>query len=306
MVMRDIEDRTRRAEISGIKTLFDLLTFMLAGWQPELYILAARPSMGKTSYGLQEAVNASMSGHKVAFFSLEMSRRRLIEKLLSNIGMVRAQNFRHGRFDSYEWSRMQEAAAKLLEAYLYIDDSSGLSPSAIAQRCRKQKAKHGLDMVVIDYLQLVKHEKADSMNYAVGASARMFKELSKELDIPVICLAQLSRGLEGRNEKRPQLSDLRDSGEIEQHADNVLFLYRDEYYNPATDKKGVAEIRVAKQRNGPLGVVEVLWLPDFTRFSPKDGEQQPVQVDKPSTDTPPATMAEVESLFGGGDDGIPF
>lgn len=268
-VMMDIENRSRKKAITGIPTGYPLLTTWLAGYQRgDLIILAGRPSMGKTTFAIQECKDAAIKcGMKTAFFSLEMTRRLLIEKLLVNEGMISAQNLRVGKLSPEEWDRIAYAAAKLMQAGVYIDDTTNLSTMDIAQRCRRMKAKDGLDMVFIDYLGFIKpHKKGEKRYIEIGYISKELKNMAKELNIPVMLLCQLSRDCESRNDKRPMLSDLRESGDLEQDADVVMFLYRDEYYNKRSDKKGMAELILSKQRNGPTGTMEIGFNDAFTRF----------------------------------------
>lgn len=269
--MEAIGKRKNARGITGIPTGHPRLDLWTAGWQPgSLNIIAARPSMGKTSYAIQEgAYAATKHGKKVAIFSLEMSKEQLIEKLFSNIGRVDGQKMRIGHLDDEEWVNITKAAKELYRSGLYIDDDPRVTVVDIKARCNRMKVETGLDMVIIDYLQLIKpHKRMDSVNREVGLITWELKAMAKELKVPVILLSQLSRDCEkrGGKDKKPMLSDLRDSGSIEQDADLVMFLYRDEYYNPNADKKGITELIIAKQREGPTGTIELVFLKQFTRF----------------------------------------
>ena len=266
-----IERRKNEKGITGIPTGHPRLDLWTAGWQPgSLDVIAARPSMGKTSYAIQEGAYAAVKhGKKVAIFSLEMSKSQLVEKLLSNLGRVNGQGIRIGHLDDQEWGNLTNAAKKLYTSGLYIDDDPRVTVVDIKTRCRRMKQDVGLDMVIIDYLQLIKpHKRMDSVNREVGQITWELKAMAKEFGVPILLLSQLSRDCEKRpgKEKKPILSDLRDSGSIEQDADLVAFLYRDEYYNNDTEKKGITELIIAKQREGPTGTIELAFLKQFTKF----------------------------------------
>jgi len=269
-VMLDIENRARKKTITGIPTGYPVLTAWLAGYQRgDLIIIAGRPSMGKTTFAAQEAKTAAVNhGAKVAFFSLEMSRRQMIEKLLVNEGAVSAQNVRVGMLSAGEWDRISAAGSTLIQSGVYIDDTTRLTTIDIAHRCRKMKVTMGLDMVFIDHLGFIRSaRKAEKRYMEVGEISKDLKELAKELNIPVVLLCQLNRGAESEKDKRPQLRDLRESGDLEQDADVVMFLYRDEHYKrEKSDKKGIAEVILAKQRNGPTGKLEIFFAKESTRF----------------------------------------
>jgi len=269
-VMMDIENRARKKAINGIPTGYKQLTAWLAGYQnSDLIIVAGRTSMGKTSFAIQEAKTVAVKhGAKVAFFSLEMTRRQLIEKLLVNEGAVSAQNVRVGMLGSGEWDRISKAAETLLKSGVYIDDTTKLTTIDIAHRCRKMRADVGLDMVFIDYLGFIRSTRRAEKRYMeVGEITKDLKELAKELNVPVVLLCQIGRGAEAGEDKRPQLRDLRESADLEQDADVVMFLYRDEYYKrEKSDKKGITEVILAKQRNGPTGKFEIFFVKESTRF----------------------------------------
>ena len=255
--------------ITGIPTGFADLDYSTAGFQPsDLILIAARPSMGKTAFALNIALNSALkSGKCVALFSLEMSKEQLVNRLFAMESMVSSQNIRTGNLSDKEWEKLIEGATAVGNSRIIIDDTGSISISELRSKCRKFKLEHGLDMIMIDYLQLMTgNGKTDSRQQEISDISRSLKSLARELNVPVVALSQLSRKVEERTDHRPMLSDLRESGAIEQDADVVMFIYRDDYYNKDTDKKGVAEIIIAKQRNGPIGTVELAWLPDYTQF----------------------------------------
>ncbi len=255
--------------ITGIPTGFTDLDYSTAGFQPsDLILIAARPSMGKTAFALNIALNSALkSGKCVALFSLEMSKEQLVNRLFAMESMVSSQNIRTGNLSDKEWEKLIEGATAVGNSRIIIDDTGSISISELRSKCRKFKLEHGLDMIMIDYLQLMTgNGKTDSRQQEISDISRSLKALARELNVPVIALSQLSRKVEERNDHRPMLSDLRESGAIEQDADVVMFIYRDDYYNKDTDRKGVAEIIIAKQRNGPIGTIELAWLPDYTQF----------------------------------------
>ena len=259
-------------KIPGLSTgLNDLDRYILGLNKGELILIAARPGMGKTSIALNIAMNvAKKSGKTVAVFSLEMSREQLVSRLLAGEGLVPSQNLLTGQLNSDEWKRIAAAAQVLSATDMRIDDNPMLSVSDMNAQCRRIS---NLGLVVIDYLQLMQSAGGDSRKYAgenrqqvVSDISRMLKIMAKELNVPVICLSQLSRAVEKRDDKRPMLSDLRESGAIEQDADVVMFIYREDYYKKDTENKNMAEIIIAKQRNGPIGTVNLVWMPEYTRF----------------------------------------
>lgn len=255
--------------ITGISTGFADLDYDTAGFQPsDLLLIAARPSMGKTAFALNIALHVAMKEKKtVALFSLEMSKEQLVNRLFSMESKVSSQNIRTGNLSDKEWEMLVEGAHKVGHSNLIIDDTSSISVQELRSKCRKYKIEHGLDMIMIDYLQLMSGSgKSDSRQQEISDISRALKGVARELNVPVVALSQLSRSVEKRDDKRPMLSDLRESGAIEQDADVVMFIYRDDYYNKDTTKKGVAEIIIAKQRNGPVGTVELAWLPEYTQF----------------------------------------
>ena len=225
--------------------------------------------MGKTAFVLNIAEHAAIKKNlTVAIFSLEMSKEQLINRMFSMESGVDSQKLRTGQMNDQEWEKLIEAAGVIGKSNLIIDDTPGISIAEMRSKCRKYKLEHNLNMVMIDYLQLMTGSgKSDSRQQEISDISRSLKSLARELQVPVIALSQLSRAVEQRPDHRPMLSDLRESGAIEQDADVVMFIYRDEYYNHDTDKKGITEIIISKQRNGPIGTVELAWLPEYQRFA---------------------------------------
>ncbi|MBO5564342.1 MAG: replicative DNA helicase [Lachnospiraceae bacterium] len=265
-----IEQASRvSGNITGIPTGFTDLDNRTAGLQPSDFILiAARPSMGKTALALNIAEHVTFEEDKsVAIFSLEMSKESLMNRMFSMQSHIDAQKIRTGDLSDREWSDLMESAGRIGDSKLIIDSTPGISVPEIRSKCRRYKMDHGLDLVIIDYLQLMSGSaRNDSRQQEISDISRSLKGLARELDVPVIALSQLSRAVEGRPNHRPMLSDLRESGAIEQDADLVMFIYREDYYKEDTDKRGVAEIIIAKQRNGPIGTVELAWVPNQTKF----------------------------------------
>ena len=249
---------------------------MTAGFQPsDLILLAARPSMGKRAFVLNVASYVTLRLEKsLAIFSLEMSREQLVNRLFAMESHIDSKKIRTGDLSDTEWGDLITSAGIIGKSRLIIDDTPAISVPELRSRCRRYKVEFGLDMVVIDYLQLMSGSSSrgnDSRQQEVSEISRSLKALARELKVPVIALSQLSRAVESRTDKRPMLSDLRESGAIEQDADIVMFIYRDDYYHPDSDRKGIAEIIVAKQRNGPIGNTELRWIPDLTRFANLEG-----------------------------------
>ena len=267
--MEMINERSKtKGQITGVPTGLTDLDRKTSGLQKsDLIILAARPSMGKTAFALCVAKNAAAKGNKVMIFSLEMSKEQLTQRLLAMEAMVDSDKMRKGDLNTEDWKALSKAADSLDKAKLFIDDTPGMPLMEMKNKCRRLKEKEGLDLVIVDYLQLMEMGgRVESRQLEIAALSRQMKQMARELECPVIALSQLSRASEQRKDNRPILSDLRDSGAIEQDADVVLFLYRDEVYNPETEKPGECEVNVAKQRNGPIGVVEVRWLAPYTKF----------------------------------------
>ena len=257
--------------VAGIATGFIDLDYRTAGMQPsDLVLIAARPSMGKTAFVLNIAQYVAFhSGECVAIFSLEMSKEQLVNRLFAMESKVDSQHLRTGNLSDLEWEKLIESAGMIGQSKLIIDDTPGISIAEMRSKCRKFKLEMDLKMVIIDYLQLMSGSGRgnESRQQEISDISRSLKALARELQVPVIALSQLSRAVEQRPDHRPMLSDLRESGAIEQDADVVMFIYRDDYYNPDTEKKGIAEINIAKQRNGPIGTVDLVWLPEFTKFA---------------------------------------
>ena len=260
-----------KGNVTGVATGFLDLDYRTAGMQPsDLILVAARPSMGKTAFVLNIAQYVAFKQAKtVAIFSLEMSKEQLVNRLFSMESKVDSQHLRTGNLSDVEWEKLIESAGVIGKSNLIIDDTPGISISELRSKCRKYKLEHNLEMIIIDYLQLMSGSgrSTDSRQQEISDISRSLKALARELHVPVIALSQLSRAVEQRPDHRPMLSDLRESGAIEQDADVVMFIYRDDYYNKDTDKNGIAEIIIAKQRNGPIGTIELVWLPDYTKFA---------------------------------------
>lgn len=260
-----------RGNVTGIPTGFIDLDYKLSGLQnSDLILIAARPSMGKTAFALNIAQHVAFRQNRaVAVFSLEMSKEQLVNRLFSLESHVDAQLLRTGNLKDTDWEKLIEGAGIIGKSKLIIDDTSGISIAEMRSKCRKYKLEQGLDLIVIDYLQLMSgssRRSNESRQQEISEISRSLKGLARELNVPVIALSQLSRAVESRTDKRPMLSDLRESGAIEQDADVCMFIYRDDYYNPDTDDKNIAEIIIAKQRNGPIGTVRLAWMPQYTRF----------------------------------------
>ena len=261
-----------KGNVTGIPTGFTDLDYKTSGLQNSDFILiAARPSMGKTAVVLNIAQYMAFKKDKaVAIFSLEMSREQLMNRLLSMESKVDSQHLSTGNLKDDEWSKLIESAGMIGESRLMIDDTPGISIGEMRSKCRKYKLEHGLDIIIIDYLQLMSgsgKSSSESRQQEISDISRSLKALARELNVPVVALSQLSRAVEQRTAHRPMLSDLRESGAIEQDADVVMFIYRDDYYNKDSENKGIAEIIIAKQRNGPIGTVNLVWLPDYTKFA---------------------------------------
>jgi replicative DNA helicase len=266
----DIESRSVGLSMPGLACGFYDLDGMTQGFQRgDLIIAAGRPSMGKTSFVLNIARNIA-SYHKlpVAVFSLEMSKEQLVQRLLSGEVRIESSRLRAGRISSQEWEPLGHAISMLSQMPIYIDDTPGISVSEMRSRMRRLQAENGgaLGLVIIDYLQLMETKGTDNRVQALSNITRSLKGLAREFSVPVVALSQLSRSVESRNDKRPLMSDLRESGAIEQDADLIMMLYRDEYYNKDTPDRGLAEIIINKHRNGPTGTVKLLFEPQFTQF----------------------------------------
>ena len=264
----------QKQHITGVPTGFADLDFITAGLhKSDLVIVAARPAMGKSAFALNIATNAAVRNNTpVAIFSLEMSKEQMTNRILCSEAMVDSNKVRTGKVEDDDWQKLAEASGNLSQAQIFIDDTPGISVMEIRAKCRKMKLEKNIGMVVIDYIQLVQgsNRKGGSREQEISEISRSLKILAKEINVPVIALSQLSRSVEQRPDHRPMLSDLRESGAIEQDADIVMFLYRDDYYNPDTEKKNIAEVILAKHRAGSTGTVELLWLGSYTKFANLD------------------------------------
>lgn len=262
-----------KGTVTGLATGFYDLDYKTSGFQPsDLILVAARPSMGKTAFVLNLAQYIAVKNKvPTVIFSLEMSKDQLVNRLLSMESKVDSQLIRTGNLSANDWEKLIESAGDISKAPLIIDDTPGISISELRSKCRKFKLENNLGLVIIDYLQLMSggSKRTDSRQQEISEISRSLKALAREINAPVIALSQLSRACETRPDHRPILSDLRESGAIEQDADVVMFIYRDDYYNKDTDKKNISEIIIAKQRNGPIGTVELVWLPNYTKFANK-------------------------------------
>lgn len=277
----------RKADITGISSGFTGLDRMTSGLQGgEFIIVAARPSMGKTAFSLNVAQHIALRERKtLAYFSLEMSRDAVMMRLLAAEARINIKDLRSGKINDSAWPKLIQSASHLSESHLYIDEASSISPFEVRAKARRLKAQHGLDCIMIDYLQLMDlKQRVESRERAVSEISRTLKALAKELQIPVVALAQLNRGVEGRADRRPMLSDLRESGSMEQDADVIMMLYREDYYDKEdSQKQGHAEVIVAKNRNGPTGTVKMRWEAEYGRFRDADPE--------PSHPLPPPPQA---------------
>ncbi len=285
----------QQADITGIATGFSKLDQMTSGLHSgELIIIAARPSMGKTAFSLNIAQHAALRQKKtVAYFSVEMSKESVMMRLLASEAKINMGEIRNGKIPDSAWPKLVSAASTLSDAPLFIDDTSGISPFEIRARARRLKKQHGLDLIMIDYLQIMDlKQKVESRERAVSEISRTLKSIAKELQVPVVALAQLNRSVEGRSEKKPMLSDLRESGSIEQDADVIMMLFREGYYDKQDDSKtDHAEIIIGKQRNGPTGHINLKWEPKFGRFTDAD--------DAPSSPLPPPPQPSTPNYGGG-------
>lgn len=259
-----------KGNITGVPTGFSEFDQKTSGLHPsDLILVAARPSMGKTSFVLNIAQHVALYEKlPVAVFSLEMAKEQLVQRMLSAEANVELQKIRTGDLTDDDWLKLVKAAGPLSQAPIYIDDTAGISAMEIRSKARRLKMEEGMSLLIIDYLQLMSGRgRSENRQQEISEISRSLKALARELRVPVIALSQLSRAPEARTQHRPMLSDLRESGAIEQDADVVAFIYRDEYYNPDTEKKNIAEIIIAKQRNGPTGTIELVWLGQYTKFA---------------------------------------
>jgi replicative DNA helicase len=259
-----------KGQLTGVSTGFTKLDEMTAGLQKgDLIVIAGRPSMGKTTFALNIAENAAFGPKKakVGIFSMEMSRDSLAFRMVSSLGRVDQSHLRVGNIDGEEWSRVNTAISMMKEAPIFIDDTGALTPTDVRARARRLKREHGLDLIVLDYLQLMQVAGTkENRATEISEISRSLKALAKELSVPIIALSQLNRSLEQRQDKRPVMSDLRESGAIEQDADVIMMIYREEVYDKNTTRKGVADIIIAKQRNGEIGDLQLTFLGKYTKF----------------------------------------
>ena len=270
-VLEKIEVASKsQGSVTGIPTGFIDLDYKTSGMQPsDLVLIAARPSMGKTAFVLNLVDHVAVrKGLPCMVFSLEMSKEQLVNRMLAMESNVDAQKLRNGNLTDSDWDAVVEGIGVIGNSNLIIDDTPGISITELRSKCRKMKLEHGLSMIIIDYLQLMSGsgKSSDNRQQEISEISRSLKALAREMNAPVLALSQLSRACETRTDHRPMLSDLRESGAIEQDADVVMFLYRDDYYNKDTDTPNIAEVIIAKQRNGPIGTVNLLWQPEFTKF----------------------------------------
>jgi len=260
----------RKEHVTGLAMGFEKLDLLTAGLQPsDFIIIAGRPSMGKTAFALNIVKHAGVVLRRhVLVMSLEMSKEQLVQRLLCSEAKVNSQNVRTGYLEQRDWTRLTNAAGKLHDAPIYIDDSAAVSVLEVRAKARRMKVEHGLDLVVIDYLQLMRGRNVENRQQEISEISRSLKALAKELSVPVVALSQLSRAVESRQSKdyRPQLSDLRESGALEQDADVIMFIYRPERYGLQTEDGNVAEVIIGKQRNGPTDTVKLVFLPEYTSF----------------------------------------
>ena len=269
------EIENRGTGLSGLPTYFSDLDYYLSGLQEgNLIVLASRPSMGKSSLGLNISTNASKEGKVVAFFSLEMTKEELVQRVLFSEAKVTSGDARKGQLGPEKWSRVVEAASKVNSLPLYFDDAPVITVTDIRAKSRRLKSSKGLDLIVVDYLQLMQSSSGDNRQQEIAEISRNLKNLARELRVPILALSQLNRAAEAREDKRPRLGDLRESGAIEQDADIVMMLYRDDYYNPGTEIPGVAEVNIVKNRSGQTGKVELFFSKEFTQFSNYSKQEQ--------------------------------
>jgi replicative DNA helicase len=258
----------KKEHITGVASGFADIDDLTSGFQPsDLVIIAGRPSMGKTAFALNIAQQAALKSKKtVAIFSLEMAKEQLVMRMLCSEARIDAHRLRSGFLGTTDWPKLSTAAGRLAEASIFIDDTPAISSMEMRAKARRLKADKGLDLLIVDYLQLMSGRRSDNREQEISEISRSCKALAKELAVPVLALSQLNRGVESRQDKRPILADLRESGAIEQDADVIIFIYRDEVYNKESMDKGVAEIIIGKQRNGPVGTRKLTWMDKYTRF----------------------------------------
>jgi replicative DNA helicase len=277
--LEEAEERHRNgAEVTGVSTGFRDLDRKLAGLHaPNLVVVAARPGMGKTALAFNMAQNVALQGNTVAIFSLEMGREEVVTRMLCSTGRIDSQRLRTGKLTENDFTKLSNAASALYKQNIYVDDSAGLTVTEIRAKCRRLSRKPGLDLVVVDYLQLMSGSGQENRQQEIAMISRSLKNLARELHVPIIAVSQLNRGVEAREDKRPRLGDLRESGAVEQDADVVMFIYRDEYYHPERiESKGVAEVVIAKHRQGGVGRVDMTFLPEFTLFADMGRAESPM------------------------------
>ena len=269
-VFNQLEERAmNKGSLTGITTGYEDLDRMTAGLQrSDLILLAARPSMGKTALALNIAINAVKTGVSVALFSLEMSKEQYVQRIISMESMVESNKLRSGNLDDEDWNRLLAVMSVISNYKIHVDDTASITLFEMMSKCRRLKIEKGLDLIIVDYLQLMSGSgKNDNRQQEISNISRGLKAMARELNCPVVALSQLSRAPELRTDHRPIMSDLRESGAIEQDADVVMMLYRDEYYNKEeSEKKGITEVIITKQRNGPVGTVELAWISQYTKF----------------------------------------
>ncbi|MCB9876377.1 MAG: replicative DNA helicase [Planctomycetes bacterium] len=271
--------REREGRLTGLGTDYYDFDDMTGGLQPgELIILAARPSMGKTTFALNLTERVADNGGSIAFFSLEMSNQQVIQNMLCCRSQIDGSAMRKGRITDLQYKRLQEEAAKLYETPIFVDDTPGISITQLRAKCRRMKQKHGIGMVVVDYLQLMTGGgRFESRQQEISAISRGLKGIARELSVPVIALSQLNRDVENRDDHRPRMSDLRESGAIEQDADVIILLHRDDYFKPTEENAGLAQVIIAKQRNGPTGEVVLRFFKEYMRFENYTRRAEPMQ-----------------------------
>ena len=256
------------SDVTGLSTGFRDLDRKLTGLHPaNLVIIAARPAMGKSALTANIAMNVALEGRPVALFSLEMAKEEVAQRMLCSLARIDSMKLRTGKIGDAAWPRLTDAAGRLYDAPVFIDDSPVVTATDIRAKCRRLKRQQGLSLIVVDYMQLMQGSARENRQQEIAEISRSLKNLARELEVPIIAVSQLNRNLESREDKRPRLGDLRESGSLEQDADVVMFIYRDEYYDEASEKRGIAEVMVAKHRAGSTGIVEMTFMPEFTRFS---------------------------------------
>lgn len=269
-VFQIINERSKnKGKLTGVTTGYEDLNFYLKGLhKQDLVIIAARPSMGKTAFAMNIAVNAALYGKaRVAVFSLEMGKEQLAQRMLGATGFIELEKIATGNLNDSDWSSLIDTSTELNKTSIFIDDTPGITLTELKAKCKRLKAEEGLDLIVIDYLQLMQGEgRTENRQQEISKISRGLKGFAKEMNCPLIALSQLSRAPDARSDRRPVISDLRESGAIEQDADVVMLIYRDDYYNDESEEKGIAEIIIAKHRNGPVGTVKLIYKPEFTRF----------------------------------------